>query len=86
MHAHAQNPEKNVTCTYQRRTESVPPVPMETKYHPSAVDLHVLRKLAEESKSKSLHNFFTKDFEGIGTDASSSRRSRAIHDRIVHVA
>lgn len=48
----------------------MPPVPLETKYHPSAVDLHILRKLAEESKSKTILNFFMKDFEGIGKEHS----------------
>ena len=44
----------------------MPPVPKETMYHPSAVDLHVLRKLSSESHSKTLLNFFMKEFEGIG--------------------
>merc|ERR1712137_319969 len=62
------NPEKNLSCVYNRRTENMPPVPLETKYHPSAVDLHILRKLAEDSKNKTILNFFMKDFEGIGRD------------------
>ena len=70
----AQIDAKSLSCTYQRRTETVPPVPMETKYHPSAVDLHVLRKLAEDSKTKSLLAFFMKDFEGIGAPARARPR------------
>ena len=63
----SQSEKNNFSRTYERRSEDVPPVPLETKYHPSAVDVTILRKLAEETKSKTLLQFFRDDFESIGT-------------------
>ena len=62
-----QNEKNNFSRIYERRSEDVPPVPLETKYHPSAVDVTILRKLAEETKCKTLLQFFRQDFESIGT-------------------
>lgn len=43
----------------------MPPVPVETKYHPSAVDLLLIKRLISESKEIYLHPFLQKEFISI---------------------
>lgn len=43
----------------------MPPVPEETKYHPSAVDLLLIKRLISESKEIYLQPFLQKEFVSI---------------------
>ena len=47
---------------YQRRTENMPPPPEEGRYHPSCVDLELLRRLLRQSKQRKLASFLSKEF------------------------
>lgn len=57
---------KNVTIRFARRTDVMPPVPMETKYHPSAVDLLLIKRLIAETSKQNLLQFLQHEFVNIG--------------------
>ncbi|XP_057250550.1 DNA topoisomerase 6 subunit B isoform X2 [Beta vulgaris subsp. vulgaris] len=58
--------EKNVTIQFARRTDVMPPVPLETKYHPSAVDLLLIKRLIGETSKQNLLQFLQHEFVNIG--------------------
>lgn len=58
--------DKNVTIRFARRTDVMPPIPMETKYHPSAVDLLLIKRLIAETSKLSLLQFLQHEFVNIG--------------------
>lgn len=58
--------DKNVTIRFARRTDVMPPVPMETKYHPSAVDLLLIKRLIAETSKQNLLQFLQHEFVNIG--------------------
>ncbi|XP_074290062.1 DNA topoisomerase 6 subunit B-like [Silene latifolia] len=58
--------DKNVTVRFARRTDVMPPVPMETKYHPSAVDLLLIKRLIGETSKQNLLQFLQHEFVSIG--------------------
>ncbi|KAH9303067.1 hypothetical protein KI387_014650, partial [Taxus chinensis] len=59
-------PEKNVTIRFARRTDVMPPAPPETKYHPSAVDLLLIKRLIAETSKQNLLQFLQHEFVSIG--------------------
>ncbi|XAR69882.1 DNA topoisomerase (ATP-hydrolyzing) [Bertholletia excelsa] len=59
-------PDKNVTIRFARRTDIMPPVPPETKYHPSAVDLLLIKRLIAETSKQNLLQFLQHEFVNIG--------------------
>ncbi|CAK9146779.1 unnamed protein product [Ilex paraguariensis] len=58
--------DKNVTIRFARRTDIMPPVPLETKYHPSAVDLLLIKRLIAETSKQNLLQFLQHEFVNIG--------------------
>ncbi|CAA6670188.1 unnamed protein product [Spirodela intermedia] len=58
--------EKNITVRFARRTDVMPPVPAETKHHPSAVDILLIKHLVEESSKQNLLQFLQHEFVNIG--------------------
>ncbi|XP_010651286.1 DNA topoisomerase 6 subunit B isoform X2 [Vitis vinifera] len=58
--------DKNVTIRFARRTDIMPPVPAETKYHPSAVDLLLIKRLISETSKENLLQFLQHEFVNIG--------------------
>ncbi|RAL39918.1 hypothetical protein DM860_008058 [Cuscuta australis] len=62
----SETPEKNVTIRFTRRTDIMPPVPLETKYHPSAVDILLIKRLIAETSKHTLLQFFQHEFVSIG--------------------
>ncbi|XP_057539077.1 DNA topoisomerase 6 subunit B [Amaranthus tricolor] len=58
--------DKNVTVQFARRTDIMPPVPTETKYHPSAVDLLLIKRLIGETSKQNLLQFLQHEFVNIG--------------------
>ncbi|XP_071913410.1 DNA topoisomerase 6 subunit B-like isoform X4 [Coffea arabica] len=58
-------PDKNVTVKFARRTDIMPPVPLETKYHPSAVDLLLIKRLIAETSKQNLLQFLQHEFVNI---------------------
>ncbi|KAJ9697907.1 hypothetical protein PVL29_007152 [Vitis rotundifolia] len=58
--------DKNVTIRFARRTDIMPPVPIETKYHPSAVDLLLIKRLISETSRENLLQFLQHEFVNIG--------------------
>ncbi|KAK6925689.1 DNA topoisomerase VI, subunit B, transducer [Dillenia turbinata] len=58
--------DKNVTVRFARRTDVMPPVPLETKYHPSAVDLLLIKRLISETSKQTLMQFLQHEFVNIG--------------------
>ncbi|XP_057472851.1 DNA topoisomerase 6 subunit B isoform X1 [Actinidia eriantha] len=58
--------DKNVTIRFARRTDIMPPVPPETKYHPSAVDLLLIKRLIAETSKQNLLQFLQHEFVNIG--------------------
>ncbi|XP_010257405.1 PREDICTED: DNA topoisomerase 6 subunit B isoform X2 [Nelumbo nucifera] len=58
--------DKNVTIRFARRTDVMPPVPLETKHHPSAVDLLLIKRLIAETSKQNLLQFLQHEFVNIG--------------------
>ncbi|XP_068637644.1 DNA topoisomerase 6 subunit B [Aristolochia californica] len=58
--------DKNVTVRFARRTDVMPPVPLETKHHPSAVDLLLIKRLIAETPKQNLLQFLQHEFVNIG--------------------
>ncbi|KAH7543593.1 hypothetical protein FEM48_Zijuj02G0200300 [Ziziphus jujuba var. spinosa] len=58
--------DKNVTIRFARRTDVMPPVPLETKHHPSSVDLLLIKRLITETSKQSLLQFLQHEFVNIG--------------------
>ncbi|KAH9741021.1 DNA topoisomerase 6 subunit B [Citrus sinensis] len=58
--------EKNVTIRFSRRTDVMPPVPVETKHHPSSVDLLLIKGLIAETSKGTLLQFLQHEFVNIG--------------------
>lgn len=56
---------KNVTVRFARRTDVMPPVPLETKHHPSSVDLLLIKRLIAETSKQNLLQFLQHDFVNI---------------------
>lgn len=59
-------PEKNITIKFARRTDVMPPVPLETKHHPSSVDLLLIKRLITETSKQNLLQFLQHEFVNIG--------------------
>ncbi|KAK1259723.1 DNA topoisomerase 6 subunit B [Acorus gramineus] len=57
--------DKNVTIRFSRRTDVLPPVPLETKHHPSAVDLLLIKRLIAETSKQNLLQFLQHEFVNI---------------------
>lgn len=57
---------KNVTVRFARRTDIMPPAPLETKYHPSAVDLLLIKRLISETSKQNLLQFLQHEFVNVG--------------------
>ncbi|KAK6164225.1 hypothetical protein DH2020_001089 [Rehmannia glutinosa] len=62
----SESPDKNVTVRFARRTDIMPPAPLETKYHPSAVDLLLIKKLIAETSKQNLLQFLQHEFVNVG--------------------
>ncbi|CAI0412762.1 unnamed protein product [Linum tenue] len=58
--------DKNVTIKFARRTEVMPPVPLETKHHPSSVDILLIKRLIAETSKQNLLQFLQHEFVNIG--------------------
>ncbi|KAM7502623.1 hypothetical protein LguiB_001527 [Lonicera macranthoides] len=58
--------DKNVSIRFARRTDIMPPVPLETKYHPSAVDLLLIKRLIAETSKQNLLQFLQHEFVNLG--------------------
>ncbi|KAF2311970.1 hypothetical protein GH714_027637 [Hevea brasiliensis] len=58
--------DKNVTIKFARRTDVMPPVPLETKHHPSSVDLLLIKRLIAETSKQNLLQFLQHEFVNIG--------------------
>lgn len=56
---------KTVTVRFARRTDVMPPVPLETKHHPSAVDLLLIKRLVAETSKQNLLQFLQHEFVNI---------------------
>ncbi|GMH10304.1 hypothetical protein Nepgr_012145 [Nepenthes gracilis] len=62
----SESSDKDVTIRFARRTDIMPPVPIETKYHPSAVDLLLIKRLIGETSKQNLSQFLQHEFVNIG--------------------
>lgn len=62
----SETPDKNVTVRFARRTDIMPPAPLETKYHPSAVDLLLIKRLIAETSKQNLLQFLQHEFVNVG--------------------
>ncbi|KAK4772582.1 hypothetical protein SAY86_014357 [Trapa natans] len=58
--------DKNMTIKFARRTDVMPPVPIETKHHPSSVDLLLIKRLRAETSKQNLLQFLQHEFINIG--------------------
>lgn len=56
---------KNVTVRFARRTDVMPPIPLETKHHPSSVDLLLIKRLIAETSKQNLLQFLQHEFVNI---------------------
>ncbi|XP_020574924.1 DNA topoisomerase 6 subunit B [Phalaenopsis equestris] len=57
--------DKNMAIKFARRTDVMPPVPLETKHHPSAVDLLLIKRLISETSKTNLLQFLQHEFVNI---------------------
>ena len=57
--------DKDMKMRFRRRSDMMPAYPMESKYHPSSIDLETLKQLHHNSRQKTLAKFLEKDFESI---------------------
>ncbi|CAD6225524.1 unnamed protein product [Miscanthus lutarioriparius] len=57
--------DKNLTIKFARRTDVMPPVPLQTKHHPSAVDLLLIKRLVAETTKQNLLQFLQHEFVNI---------------------
>ncbi|CAM6127753.1 unnamed protein product [Calypogeia fissa] len=57
--------DKNVTIRFARRTNVMPAAPEETKFHPSAVDLLLIKRLITETTKPKFDQFLEQEFVGI---------------------
>lgn len=55
----------SVSLEFPRRSNSMPSAPLEMKYHPSSVDLILLKELINENPDKELLQFLQDDFDKI---------------------
>ncbi|KAL6764853.1 topoisomerase VI B subunit, transducer-domain-containing protein [Haematococcus lacustris] len=53
---------------FRRRTDVMPAPPVATKYHPSSVDLELIKRLVASTKTDSLVKFLTKEFDSINRE------------------
>ncbi|KAL5708005.1 DNA topoisomerase (ATP-hydrolyzing) [Ranunculus cassubicifolius] len=58
--------DKSFTVRFARRTDIMPPIPAETKYHPSAVDLLLIKRLITETSKQNLSQFLQHEFVNLG--------------------
>ncbi|GAB2285614.1 DNA topoisomerase 6 subunit B [Dionaea muscipula] len=56
---------KNVTIRFARRTDVMPQVSMETKYHLSAIDLLLIKRLIAETSKQNLLQFLQHEFVNV---------------------
>ena len=56
---------KNLTIKFARRSDVMPPVPLQTKHHPSAVDLLLIKNLIAETTKQNLLQFLQHEFLNI---------------------
>lgn len=54
-----------MTVKFARRTDVMPPIPLETKYHPSAVDLLLIKRLISETSTQDLLQFLLLEFVNV---------------------
>ncbi|KAH0657914.1 hypothetical protein KY289_026662 [Solanum tuberosum] len=59
------SPEKNVLIRFTRRTYIMPSVPLETKYHPSDVDILLIKRLITETSKHSFAVFLQHEFVAV---------------------
>lgn len=57
--------DKNMTIKFARRTDVMPPVPLETKHHPSSVDLLLIKRLIAETSKTNFLQFLQHEFVNI---------------------
>lgn len=57
--------DKSMTIKFARRTDVMPPVPLETKHHPSSVDLLLIKRLITETSKQNLLQFLQHEFVNI---------------------
>lgn len=56
---------KNISIHFARRTDVMPAAPQETKYHPSAVDLLLIKRLIAETSKQTLGQFLVAEFDTV---------------------
>ncbi|XP_042012063.1 DNA topoisomerase 6 subunit B-like [Salvia splendens] len=62
----SESPDKNMSVRFARRTDIMPPAPLETKYLPSAVDLLLIKRLIAETSKQNLLQFLQHEFVNVG--------------------
>ena len=58
---------RSLTAFYRRRTDVMPPPPVEVKHHPSSVDNLLVESLIHNTKEKRLDRFLAREFSNIST-------------------
>ncbi|KAF3452583.1 hypothetical protein FNV43_RR03016 [Rhamnella rubrinervis] len=58
--------DKNIIIRFARRTDVMPPIPLETKHHPSSVDLLLIKRLITDTSKQNLLQFLQHEFVNIG--------------------
>ncbi|GAQ84737.1 topoisomerase [Klebsormidium nitens] len=88
-------PDKNISIHFARRTDVMPAAPQEAKYHPSAVDLLLIKRLIAETSKQTLSQFLVAEFDTVkkplaerligemGPDFASKMAVRSLTDQQV---
>lgn len=74
---------KNVTVRFRRRTDVMPSAPEETKYHPSAVDLLLIKRLISETSKQNLLQFLQHDFTSISKSYAERLIGKVKHTNVL---
>ena len=59
------DPKKDMTIRYDRRSEQMPPPAREVKHHPSSVNNLLVQQLVDKSNCKTLLKFLCEDLSGV---------------------
>jgi len=59
------DPKKNMTVSYHRRSEQMPPPAKQVKHHPSSVNNLVVQQLIQFTRARTLVSFLTKELSSV---------------------
>jgi DNA topoisomerase VI subunit B len=68
----SEDPKASLALRFARRTDAMPPMPVEVKHHPASVDLELVKRLLADSPAPTMAAFLAREFSCI-SKAHASR-------------